>query len=97
MQKIYCCYDKLAERAICTFQSPSDGMAVRENVRAISRIIPLGDCELRLIGEIDDVTCSILPYDKFNVVSWDSYKFPESPLSPLDKNSEIKPINVIQN
>lgn len=95
--KLYSCFDKLAQKTICTFQSPSDGMAVRENVRAISRIIPLGDCELRCVGEIDDEKCIILPYDSFSVVSWDSYKFPESPLKPLDKDSEIKPTQFIQN
>lgn len=95
--KIYSVFDKVAEKSFALFASPNNGLAIRENARAIVRVMPLGDCELRCIGEIDDYTCRILPYDSFEVVDWDSYKFPENPIKPLPENSEVKPVSVANN
>lgn len=94
--KLYCVYDKVALRSFACFASPNDGLAIRENVRGIARVMPLGDCELRCVGDIDDETSVISPSD-IRVVEWDSYKFPENPIKPLPENSEVKPVNVVNN
>ena len=84
---LYSAYDKVANRSICCFASASDGLAVRENAPALSKVIPLGDVELRKFAEIDDTSLELsLKIDapdghNFVVVPWDSYKFPESPIS----------------
>lgn len=83
---LYSAYDKVANRSICCFASASDGLAVRENAPALSKVIPLGDVELRRIASVDDTTLQVsLNVDtpdgqNFSVVPWDSYKFPESPI-----------------
>ncbi len=87
---IYSVFDKVAGKVLCSFSAPNDGMAIRENLPALSRVLPIGDTELRCLGELDDTKCVIMPYDSFSVVSWDSYKFPENPISPLPKGSPLK-------
>lgn len=82
---VYVAFDKIGKRVVCTFSSPSDGLAVRENAPALSKVIPLGDIELRRIGSLDDeslVYTPVLDDGNKNYVSvdWNSYQFPESPL-----------------
>lgn len=79
---VYSIYDKVGEKIIGIFASPTDGLAIRENARAIGRIMPLGDAELRCIGTVNSDGSQIVPTES-RVVDWDSYKFPESPLAPL--------------
>lgn len=86
MMNIYTAFDKVANKPLCVFASPSDGLAIRENAPALSRVLPLGDIELRKIGTISD-DCKIESCD-MSTVSWDSYKFPENPIAPLDKNDK---------
>ena len=93
---IYCVYDKIAKKTFATFSSPNDGLAIRENVRGIARVMPLGDCELRCVGVINDDT-SVVSSSNVRVVAWDSYKFPENPIKPLPENSEVKPVSVANN
>lgn len=85
MVYLYSVFDKLRESTLCSFTAPNDGMAIRDNARGLSQVCPLGDLELRCVGELDDksgfVSLSYLVTDeKYHVVSWDSYKFPESPI-----------------
>lgn len=87
MLNVYCVYDTIGKNCICTFQSANDGVAVRENAPALSRVAPLGDLRLNLIGTLDEETLQITPCPP-TVVSWDSYKYPETPLKP---NPQSKP------
>lgn len=85
---VYSIYDKIGEKIIGIFASPTDGLAIRENARAIGRIMPLGDAELRCIGTVNSDGSQIVPCE-VRIVDWDSYKFPESPLKPLsDEDSK---------
>lgn len=85
---LYSAFDTVGKRSICVFASASDGLAVRENAPALSKVIPLGDVQLRKIGEVDDSSLKVFAYDEPVVVSWESYKFPESPV--LKAQSEVK-------
>ena len=83
---LYVAYDKIAKKALFTFSSASDSLAVRENAPNLSKIVPLGDIELRKIAEIDDTSLELsLKIDapagcNSKLVSWDCYEFPESPI-----------------
>ena len=87
--RIYSVFDKVAQKTLCVFSSPNDGLAIRENVRSVARLMPLGDAELRFTGcEIDDSTGEIsYSDDPHGVVSWDSYKFPENPIKDPSSNT----------
>lgn len=89
MSKIYSIFDKTAQKSIACFSAPNDGMAIRENAPSISRIIPLGDAELRHIADFDDISSKISPLPDFVVIDWNSYHFPENPIKPLDKNTDL--------
>lgn len=85
---LYAVRDKIADKVLCVFHSTNNGMAVRENLPALSRVAPINDLELNRIGTIDDVTMEIVK-DSPVIVSWDSYKFPESPVKPI-KSEDTK-------
>lgn len=79
--RLYCAFDKTANKSLCVFSDVNDGMAIRNNVIALSKVVPLGDLELRFLGCFDDVDMSINPLGKdYVVIDWNSYKFPESPI-----------------
>ena len=79
MLNLYTVRDKVADNVICSFHCPNDGLAIRENAPALSKVAPLGDLELSCIAELDEKTLQVksLP---IRVVDWNSYKFPESPI-----------------
>lgn len=77
---LYVAYDKVAKKTLFTFNSASDSLAVRENAPNLSRILPVGDVELRKVGILDDSTCKVEPLENYEPVSWDCYEFPESPI-----------------
>ena len=79
---VYTVWDAVAAEAMTTFTSKTDGMAVRENLPTLARIRPIKDLTLYRIGEFDNETCELKPKEK-QLVSWESYKFPEG-------KSEIK-------
>lgn len=89
MKNLYVAYDKVASSTLCCFMSSNDGMAIRENVVALSKVLPLGDIELRCVGTIDEVSSVVFPTD-YRIVDWDSYKFPESPMKPISKTDVQK-------
>lgn len=89
MSKIYSIFDRVAQKAIACFSAPNDGMAIRENAPSISRIIPLGDAELRYIADFDDNSSKISPLPDFVVIDWNNYHYPENPIKPLDKKAEL--------
>lgn len=90
MEKVYTVFDKVAGKSLATFMAPNDGLAIRENVPSLSRVIPLGDAELRCIADIDTDKSVLIPYSEYSIVEWDSYKFPENPIAPLNKDSKVK-------
>lgn len=96
---LYCVFDKIANNIVCSFSAPNDGLAVRENVVALSKVCPLGDLELRRVGEIDTETTFVKPL-KVEVISWESYRFPESPLKPVPKSElqkeGLNPVEVVK-
>ncbi len=77
---VYVAFDKVAKKTLFTFNSASDSLAVRENAPNLSRILPIGDVELRKVGILDDSTCKIESLENYELVSWDCYEFPESPI-----------------
>lgn len=89
LQNLYVCRDKLANHVICCFMSSSDGMAVRENVVGLSKVLPLGDLELCHVGKINDVTMEVEKVPS-RVVDWNCYQFPESPIKKESKEKEDK-------
>lgn len=66
----------------------NDGICVRDNLPALKRLFPyvLDDMQFFEVGEISDggvlVACSP------RAVSWDSYKFPENPVTPLTEDQK---------
>lgn len=79
MLNLYCVRDKVADNVVCTFSTANDGLAVRENAVALSKVAPLGDLQLTFVGTLDEKTLQVTS-EPARVVSWDSYKYPESPL-----------------
>lgn len=76
---VYSIFDKIKGNSIAIFMAENDGLAVRENAPAFSRVIPLGDLALYCIGSFDTKTQEFKAISPV-VVDWDSYKFPETPL-----------------
>ena len=66
---LYVAYDKVAKKTLFTFNSASDSLAVRENAPNLSRLLPVGDVELRKIGILDDETCKIEVLENYEPVS----------------------------
>ena len=83
---LYVAFDKVANKMLFAFSSASDSLAVRENAPNLSKIVPLGDVELRKVAEIDDTDLALslkidAPAGANSVlVPWDCYEFPESPI-----------------
>lgn len=90
MKNVYAAYDKVASSVLCVFSSQNDGMAIRENVVALSKVIPIGDLELRCVGSIDDESSLLHSNANYRVVDWNAYKFPESPMKPVEKKEVVK-------
>lgn len=89
-KNVYAAYDKVASSVLCVFSSSNDGMAIRENAPALSKVLPLGDIELRCVGSIDDESSLLHSDSNYRIVDWNSYKFPESPIKPVVKNEVNK-------
>lgn len=79
---VYCVRDVVADDAICMFYAVTDGVAVRDNLPALSRVRPVGDLQLYRLGSFDSVSMRLSCDAEPLLVSWDSYKFPEVPGTP---------------
>ena len=88
MLNLYVVHDKVADNVICSFSCPNDGLAIRENAPALSKVAPLGDLEIIKVGTIKKDTLEVSPCTH-SVVSWDSYKFPESPIKPIATTEKV--------
>lgn len=74
---VYCVRDVVADDTICMFYAVTDGVAVRDNLPALSRVRPIDDLRLYCVGSFDSSSMSLNPFTSPVAVSWDSYKFPE--------------------
>lgn len=88
MLNLYTVHDKISDNIICTFSCPNDGLAIRENYRALCNVAPIGDLEIVHVGTIDEKTLVVSSLPS-RVVSWDSYKFPESPIKPVATTEKV--------
>lgn len=89
--KIYGFFDRVAQRIRGVTIAENDGLVVRENARALGSVYPLGDIEIKVLAEMDEKTGFLTKkyeLDEMQKVSWDSYKFPESPLKKVDKEEQ---------
>lgn len=98
---LYSAYDLIRKSSLVSFVSANDGLAVRDNARPLSQMLPLGDIEIRCVGEVDDTTgfvskAYLVTDPEYHVVNWNSYKFPESPIRPVS-NADSKLINELAN
>lgn len=73
----YVVFDTVANDTFTSFTAVNDGMAVRDNLPALSRIRPVQDLVLYCVGSFDTVSMDVVSVPR-RLVSWDSYKFPES-------------------
>lgn len=85
---IYCVRDVVADDTICMFYASTDGMAVRDNLPALSRVRPVSDLRLYCVGSFDSKLMTVKAFTSPVAVSWDSYKFPES--KGVDKKDDKK-------
>ncbi len=82
---LYMVKDTISNKVFCGFISANDGLAVRENIVALSKAVPLGDLSLFRVGVVDDESM-LVTYSAPVLVPWDSYKFP---VNPLKKDIEL--------
>lgn len=93
--KIYGFFDVVAKRIRGVTIAENDGLVIRENARALAQVYPLGDIKIKVLAEIEEETGAITKkydLDEQEVVDWNAYKFPESPIKKVDKvqNEETK-------
>ena len=80
---VYCVRDTVADDTICMFYAVTDGVAVRDNLPALSRVRPIDDLRLYCVGSFDSSAMSLKSFSCPVSVSWDSYKFPEMKGTPV--------------
>lgn len=88
---IYCVRDVVADDTICMFYASTDGMAVRDNLPALSRVRPVSDLRLYCVGSFDSKSMTVKAFTSPVAVSWDSYKFPEA--TPKDDKKVEKKVD----
>lgn len=74
---VYAVRDIIADDTICMFYATTHGVAVRDNLPALSRVRPVDDLRLYCVGTFDSISMQLLCDNSPTLVSWDSYKFPE--------------------
>lgn len=84
MLNLYSVHDKIGDTIICSFSCANDGLAIRENMPALSRVVPISDLELLQVGTLNPSTFEVANCAS-RVVPWDSYKFPETKLKKEEK------------
>lgn len=89
MYNVYCVRDIVSDDTICMFYATTHGVAVRDNLPALSRVRPVDDLRLYCLGTFDSVSMQLFCDNSPSLVSWDSYKFPEAKGTPA-KNVDKK-------
>lgn len=79
---LYSVKDKVSDSLVCTFAALTDGVAVRDNLPALSRAYPLKDIELLHVADIDRESLDVCPFP-VRLVSWDCYDFPQARVENL--------------
>lgn len=74
---VYSVRDVVADDCFLTFHSKNDGMAIRDNLPALSRVRPLQDLRFYCVGSYDTEKMILEPLEP-RFVPLDSYKFPEN-------------------
>lgn len=87
---VYAVRDVVADDTICMFYATTDGMAVRDNLPALSRVRPVADLRLYCVATFDSKTMIVKSFSAPVSVSWDSYKFPESKGESVGKKDDKK-------
>lgn len=86
--KIYGFFDVVAKRIRGVTIAENDGLVIRENAKALAQVYPLGDIKIKVLADLDEKTGAITrkyDLDEQEVVDWNEYKFPESPIKKVDK------------
>lgn len=91
---VYCVRDTVADDTICMFYAVTDGVAVRDNLPALSRVRPIDDLRLYCVGSFDSSAMFLKSFTAPVSVSWDSYKFPEVKGTPVASLVENKVDNL---
>ena len=86
---VYCVRDVVADDTICLFYSSTDGVAVRDNLPALSRVRPVDDLRLYRVGSFDSISMQLHCDSSPVLVSWEVYKFPEMPGTPKIVENKI--------
>lgn len=91
--KIYGFFDVVAKRIRGVTIAENDGLVIRENARALAQVYPLGDIKIKVLAELDEQTGAITrkyDLDEQQIVDWNSYKFPESPIKQIKKVDKVE-------
>lgn len=86
--KIYGFFDTVAQRIRGVTIAENDGLVIRENAKALAQVYPLGDIKIKVLADLDEKTGAITrkyDLDEQEVIDWNAYKFPESPIKKVDK------------
>lgn len=83
MHKLYGVVDKIDGEYLTVFHAKNDGMAIRSNLPALSRVRPVDDLEFYQIGTFDENSGLVSACPPRSVPK-DSYKFPETPPDPKE-------------
>lgn len=86
--KIYGFFDVVAKRIRGVTIAENDGLVIRENAKALAQVYPLGDIKIKVLADLDEKTGAITrkyDLDEQEIVDWNEYKFPESPIKKVDK------------
>lgn len=88
MYNVYVVRDVIADDTICMFYATTHGVAVRDNLPALSRVRPVDDLRLYCVGTFDSLSMKLFCDNSPTIVSWDSYKFPEAKGTPAKFQAE---------
>lgn len=86
--KIYGFFDVVAKRIRGVTIAENNGLVIRENAKALAQVYPLGDIKIKVLADLDEETGAITrkyDLDEQEVIDWNAYKFPESPIKKVDK------------
>lgn len=82
MQYVYLIRDSVKEEVVCSCMAPNDATVIRENLGALSRILPLKDIQIFRAGivatDFDPSDSSVLPVSgiPYTLVDINAYVFP---------------------
>lgn len=90
LHKIIAVFDVVGNQTVNVSMASSDGLFVRQNANIIAQQFPLTDIRLYEIAQFDSNSLETIPTLPPRLISWDSYKYPENPLEPLNMSEKQK-------